>query len=91
MLFEFPTLVFPNDYKEDFETFYVVSTKPTTKVEFVRHEDALTYLNDIIKNEPNCDNYTIEGYCSALGLQTINYVHEKNVINYGFIPQNQGY
>jgi len=91
MLFEFPTLVFPNDYKEDFETFYVRSTKPITKVEFVRYEDALIYLNEIIKNNDNCDNYTIDGYSTILGLQTISYVDEKNVIPYGFIPSNQGY
>lgn len=92
MLFEFPTLVFPNDYKEEFETFFVRSQKPTpSKVEFVRHEDALIYLNEIAKNNEYCDSYSLDGYSRAMGMQTINYIHEKNVFNYGFIPQNQGY
>lgn len=89
MLF-YPTFIEAVSYKEDFTTFFVKKLHGTT-VEFVNYDDALLYLNGIIKNELDCDDYFLDAYSVELGLQTLHYVHEKKLYNYQFIASSQGY
>lgn len=78
-------------YKDEFTTFLVKKHHEATPVEFVNYDDALLYLNGIIKNEPDCDDYWLDAYCVDLGLQTLHYVHEKKIYNYQFTAPSAGY
>ena len=80
---EQPTKITPYDYKDKFTSFSVVKMH-ASRMPFTDYNDALAYLKEIVKNDPECDMCWLEGHSDELGTEMIQHVYLREILTYSY-------